>query len=349
MRTRCAFGLFVALAAAAPVAAQKPDDPLAKLPNPSLTKQKTEALTGGLDKLKKLGEQLEKLGSPAKKLPDEDTPAYLLRVDRILKGRALYIHLLHQQIQTTLEARYELEAYLDDYKAWSETLSSEIQKQLEKHRQRARTLELRVEEAKKDILVLANHLAAKAEDAETKKAMADIVDKELLGQVTDAATREAKFAQKSVEDKKLDLDRLIKEVKDGLFEIDVIDRSVLPETTELAGILPPEHEKAVKLLETTLTKNKAELSGLEEEAVKLSILAKYAGDGLKMARPDPAGTSNPLLPQIQAQEKDIQVALKGYQQLTGRTPGAAEATDVKSLLRAKPKSSTSTPNPAPKK
>lgn len=350
MRTRTVLGAFVALALAAPAGAQNSSDGTPLLPKPSLTEQKAKSLTDGLTKLDSLRKQLDKLGSPAKKLPNEETLEYLLRVDRILKGRALYVHLLHQQIQSTLEARYELEAYLDDYKAWSETLSSEVQKQLEKHRQRARDLELKVEDAKKDIVILAKQLAAQTEDKETKELMTGLADKELLDAVKDAPAREAKFAELSVEDKKLALDRLFKDVKDGLFEVDVIDRSVLPETTELAGILPPEHEKAIKLLETTLTKNKAALSGLEDEAAKLSILAKYAGDGLKMARPDSAGTSNPLLPQVQAQEKEIQGALKGYQQLTGQQPGIgySSATDLKALLKQKPKSATQ-PAPAPKK
>ena len=131
------------------------------------TTQKAEALSNELKTLETLQKVLKDLGSPKKK-PGEEDAAYLDRVNSTLKGRALAVHLLHQQFERALIAKAEIEAHLNEYENWVDALEKKLAILPAEYSKRAESLGIEITEVSREGLVLASLIAAAAERRTTR-------------------------------------------------------------------------------------------------------------------------------------------------------------------------------------
>jgi hypothetical protein len=308
-----------------------------RLPAPKTVEKKVKDLGEKVATLESLRKRLESLGSPTQRQPGEAEEAYALRVDRILKARALYVHLLHQQTQDALEAKFAAEAYLEDYRVWADGLAKALQITAETYRKRAAKMEADTAELEQDLIVLA-HLIHE-EDPKLAKQMDQLYDKELLAAVKDRAGREEKFKKLKPEERVAKLDETVAAIKDNQFELRLLNGTAIRETAALANYLPDAHAKALKQLEDALSNNRRELLNLEDRAAQVSILAKYALDNLAFVRPDNAKGGRPPLPgELAAAEEKIRKGLNIYLNLCSEKPGVSQlepeaAADLKTQLK----------------
>jgi len=268
--------------------------------------RKTEVLNERLVRINDLADKIEKLGDPAKKAADESTDEYLKRVDRIFKGRALFIGELHQEMQVVLEAKAQLELYLERYERFVKRAEDFLGKRPTQLREEVVSLQKKGDEAIKDAAVLREMLLTEGKaDAKLVERMNAEPYKDLpkAAEVADRATRESKYAALTLHEKEDKLADLVGVVIDSAFEVNLLNKTFIPESEDLKAILPAEHTKALGAIRETFDKNKGQLAVLENKAAQLSILAKHHAENLALVRPDFAGGKDPLERMLEIRKK----------------------------------------------
>ncbi len=342
-----------------PLAAQP--EPVVKTPPRSsdlapadIAIRKTDVISDRLVRINEIAEKLEKLGDPAKKGADESTQEYLKRVDRIFKGRALFIVELHQEMQVVLEAKAQLDLYLERYERFVKRAEDYLGKRSTTLREEVVGLQKRGDEAIKDGAVLREMVLTEGKDNKTLVARLNAEpykDLPKAADVADRATRESKFAGLNLKEKEDKLEELVGVVIDSAFEVNLLNRTFIPESEDLRAILPAEHTKALGAIRETFDKNKGQLAVLENRAAQLSILAKYHRDNLQLVRPDLAGGKDPLERMLEIRKKvaDSAPAMDRFlratkaEALTGTGLGGLGSA-IKSL-QSKPEMPTPAPSP----
>ncbi len=250
-----------------------------------LTESKVEALSRELQQLEALTGVLQELGSPAEKEAGEETQEYLERVDVTMKARGMAVHLIHQQLERALDAKFQLAAQIDDYERWIQQLEAGLPDFRDRYRQRAEVLEGQATELRYDGMVLAELLHNAAREA-GDQATADRYAVEftmeggvnLLEGLADREARRARFADleraelevryASIEDQIVDLD----------FERRLLATHAILETEMLADLLPREHREMLRAAQDVLAVSK----DLEDRAAQVSIIARYVFDNLQL-------------------------------------------------------------------
>lgn len=235
-----------------------------------------------------LTKRLKELKDPTKKESGETNAEYLDRVNEIFKGRALYIHKMHVMVQENLEAKFRLQAYLDEYKIWAEAVAKELQILPGQYQKRVEDLKAQMSDKTKDIYVLANMIKGETKDNAEKKqlfeAASNLVDEKALETIADRNVRVGKFAALSIDEKETELQKMVNFVKDSNFESDLLSTSIITETKALADVLPKEHLLRIEEMKGVL--QKAKDYNLEDRAAEISILARYYGEQLNFVEPD---------------------------------------------------------------
>lgn len=259
--------------------------------------RKTDVISERLTRINQIAEKLEKFGDPAKKSPDETTEEYLKRVDRIFKARALFIIELHQEMQTVLEAKAQLDLYVDKYKRFVKRAEEFLGKRPSQLRQEVVDLQKKGDEALKDAAVLREMILTEGKDNAELVAQMNgkpYSDLPKSSEVSDASERMQKYTSLNLALKQDKLSELIGVVVDSAFEVNLLNNTFIPESEDLKAILPSEHTKALAAIESTLAKNKGQMAMLEDKAAQLSILAKRHGENLSLVRPSSIEGKEPL-------------------------------------------------------
>jgi hypothetical protein len=260
-----------------------------------IAEAKTGLIAERLVRINEIAEKLEKLGDPARKGADETNEEYLKRVDRIFKARGLFIVELHQEMQVVLEAKAQLDLYLERYERFVQRAEKYLERRPGELRMEVVILQKKGEDAIKDAVVLREMLLDEAKD---DKPLTERLNKEPYDQlpkdVQGKASRQSQFLGLSVKEKEEKLGDLIGVVIDSAFEMNLLTKTLIPEAEDLRAILPPEHQKALANIRETFEKNKGQMSVLESKAAQLSILAKYHAANLQLVRPMLTDGKDPL-------------------------------------------------------
>jgi hypothetical protein len=312
-----------------------------------LTESKVEALSKELKQLESLTKVLKELGSPAQKQPGEDAKAHLERVDVTMKARGMAIHLIHQQLERALDAKFQLAAQIDDYEQWIRKLEAGLPEFKEKYQKRAGDLETQVLELQRDGMVLASLLydaaLAAGDQAAAERYKVEFMLEggvNLLDSVPDAAARRAKFSGKDRGNLEAEYRGIEDQVVDLDFERRLLATHAILETEALAGLLPQEHREMLKAAQDALAASK----DLEDRSAQISIIARYVFDNLQLVNryPDALRRSfvlqTKVVPELPKIEEAVDSLIGGQLPLGGRRgimrPTAVSPNDI---YRAPPK------------
>lgn len=291
--------------------------PLDQIAPTDVTQKLTKTVGQSAAEFDSLFKRLKELKDPTKKEVGESNAEYLDRVNEIFKGRALYIHKMHLVVQENLEAKFRLQAYLDEYKVWAEALAKELQILPGQFQKRADDLKLQMAEKAYDIYVLSSMIKNETKDDTEKKQLFDfassMVDDKILSTIADKNVRIAKFASLSISEKEVELQKMVNFMKDSDFEYDLLSTNIITETKALADVLPKEHLVRINEMKGALQKSKD--YNLEDKAVEISILAFYYGGQLNLVEPDNQKDFITILKMDNA-AIDIEKTLKEFLKLT---------------------------------
>lgn len=322
---------------------------VSKLPDVEVTQKKVEAINEGVENFKELFGKLKELGDPAVRKDNESDAQYLIRAERILKGRALYIHFVHQELQRIIEARYGAEMVLDDYDRWVKTRVDALKLSAAKLDDRAQKIQSDLAEFSFDAVVLAKLIG---DDSDFKKKVElekvliqkekDMMlnpppekvgfrnlfksvesdlgpDNARLKKINDFQARSEKFKSLSTDDKIKKYMDFKKKYKDFSFEFSYLTKAVVPENQKLSVSLPKAHESLVSNVKASLSSNKAFFDQLDDQAVQLSIVARYTREnlGLVSSIKDRSEAFETLV-QINNKEKSIKDTMTKFLSLPGQ-------------------------------
>jgi hypothetical protein len=303
--------------------------PLDQIAPPDVTQKLTKTVGQAAAEFDSLSKRLKELKDPTKKEVGESNAEYLDRVNEIFKGRALYIHKMHLVVQENLEAKYRLQAYLDEYKGWAETLAKELQILPGQYQKRADDLKLQMAEKAYDIYVLSSMIKNETKDDTEKKQLFEIassmVDDKILSTIADKNVRLAKFASLSISEKEAELQKMVNFMKDSDFESDLLSTNIITETKALADVLPKEHLVRIEEMKGALQKSKD--YNLEDRAAEISILALYYGRQLNLVEPDNQKDFITIL-KMDSAALDIEKTLKDFLKLTPGSQNMKLSKDV---------------------
>jgi hypothetical protein len=314
------------------------EEPLPSLPSPEATEEKVVALNEGLSTLKGLQATLRNLGSPIKKEDGESNSAFLKRVDRILKGRALAVTLVGQEIERVLDAKFQLQAQLAEYETWAMVVQKQLHIVTGDHEKRQGMLQTRFAEARPDVIVLAHLLfeELKATSSEQASNYEPYFKTHLEG-LTDAAARRQKFQALPLAEKQKAFDQFLQVMVDSQFEIELLEKVVIVEDQGFKDILPAEHQKAIADAKAILEHNQ-DLKGLGDKAAQVAIIAKYTAQNLNLVQPGEGleplvrvlkelRETNPIVEAVLNELVANKISVRGRGRIMDWSPKPAEASD----------------------
>ena len=309
------------------------------LPDVEATQKKVAIIKEGASELKELFDKLKELGDPATRKDNESDQQYVGRAERILKGRALYVHFAHQEMQRILEARFGAEMVLDDYDRWvtsrlkalkmSANLLGDEAKRIENDRKdfgfnSVVLAKLIIDDAeflsKKEKEVKDNPSAKTDFDNLSKAIKKDIgVDGSVVKKIVDMQIRSDKYKALSTEDKIKKYYDLKKRFKYADFEFSYVSKAVIPENQKFSVSLPKAHANILNDLKVSLAANKALFEQLDDNAFQLSVIAKYTREnlGLVSSIKDVTEATDALV-KVNNSEKSIKETLAKFLSLPGQ-------------------------------
>lgn len=309
------------------------------LPDVEATQKKVAIIKEGASELKELFDKLKELGDPATRKDNESDQQYVGRAERILKGRALYVHFAHQEMQRILEARFGAEMVLDDYDRWvtsrlkalkmSSNLLGDEAKRIENDRKEfgfnSVVLAKLINDdneflSKKEKDVKDNPSAKTDFDNLSKAIKKDIgVDGSVVKKIVDIQVRSDKYKSLSTEDKIKKYYDSKKGFKDADFEFSYISKAVIPENQKFSVSLPKAHANILNDLKFQLANNKALFEQLDDNAFQLSVIARYTREnlGLVSSIKDVTEATDALV-KVNSSEKSIKEMLNKFLSLPGQ-------------------------------
>lgn len=320
------------------------------LPDVEATQKKVEVLKVGDKNVEDLLNKLKELGDPATRKDNESDQQYILRAERILKGRALYVHFAHQEMQRVLEAKFGAEMVLDDYDSWVKTRLIALEASKAIYGQQANNIRKIRDELGFDAVILAKLISDNTEFKKKSEEEKDKIEKEKgmsvsvspevvelrnlikavdndrggienlrFKKIIDNQVRAEKYKTLSVEEMKKRYYDFKKKYKDTDFEFSYLSKAVIPENQKLAVSLPKAHEKILSNLKSSFESNKALFEGLDDRAVQLSVIAKYTREnlGLVSSIKDVADATDALI-KLNNSEKAIKEMLAKFLSLPGQ-------------------------------
>ena len=309
------------------------------LPDVEATQKKVAIIKEGASELKELFDKLKELGDPATRKDNESDQQYVGRAERILKGRALYVHFAHQEMQRILEARFGAEMVLDDYDRWvtsrlkalkmSANLLGDEAKRIENDRKDfgfnsvvlAKLISDDAEFLSKKEKEVKDNPSAKTDFDNLSKAIKkDIgVDGSVVKKIVDMQIRSDKYKALSTEDKIKKYYDSKKGFKDADFEFSYISKAVIPENQKFSVSLPKAHANILNDLKVSLAANKALFEQLDDNAFQLSVIARYTREnlGLVSSIKDVTEATDALV-KVNSSEKSIKEMLTKFLSLPGQ-------------------------------
>ena len=309
------------------------------LPDVEATQKKVTIIKEGASELKELFDKLKELGDPATRKDNESDQQYVGRAERILKGRALYVHFAHQEMQRILEARFGAEMVLDDYDRWvtsrlkalkmSANLLGDEAKRIENDRKDfgfnsvvlAKLISDDAEFLSKKEKEVKDNPSAKTDFDNLSKAIKkDIgVDGSVVKKIVDIQVRSDKYKALSTEDKIKKYYDSKKGFKDADFEFSYISKAVIPENQKFSVSLPKAHANILNDLKVSLAANKALFEQLDDNAFQLSVIARYTREnlGLVSSIKDVTEATDALV-KVNSSEKSIKEMLTKFLSLPGQ-------------------------------
>jgi len=309
------------------------------LPDVEATQKKVTIIKEGASELKELFDKLKELGDPATRKDNESDQQYVGRAERILKGRALYVHFAHQEMQRILEARFGAEMVLDDYDRWVTSRLKALKMSASLLGDEAKRIENDRKEFGFNSVVLAKlinddaeFLSKKAEDVKdnpsaktdfdnlSKAIKKDIgVDGSVVKKIVDIQVRSDKYKTLSTEDKIKKYYDSKKGFKDADFEFSYISKAVIPENQKFSVSLPKAHANILNDLKVSLAANKALFEQLDDNAFQLSVIARYTREnlGLVSSIKDVTEATDALV-KVNSSEKSIKEMLTKFLSLPGQ-------------------------------
>jgi len=309
------------------------------LPDVEATQKKVAIIKEGASELKELFDKLKELGDPATRKDNESDQQYVGRAERILKGRALYVHFAHQEMQRILEARFGAEMVLDDYDRWvtsrlkalkmSANLLGDEAKRIENDRKDfgfnsvvlAKLISDDAEFLSKKEKEVKDNPSAKTDFDNLSKAIKkDIgVDGSVVKKIVDMQVRSDKYKALSTEDKIKKYYDSKKGFKDADFEFSYISKAVIPENQKFSVSLPKAHANILNDLKVSLAANKALFEQLDDNAFQLSVIARYTREnlGLVSSIKDVTEATDALV-KVNSSEKSIKEMLTKFLSLPGQ-------------------------------
>jgi len=310
------------------------------LPDVEATQRKVTIIKEGASELKELFDKLKELGDPATRKDNESDQQYVGRAERILKGRALYVHFAHQEMQRILEARFGAEMVLDDYDRWVTSRLKALEISASLLGDEAKRIGNDRKEFGFDSVVLAKlisddteFISKKEKDLEKdtgslktdfdnlkKSIKKDIgVDSSVVKKISDIQVRSDKYKALSTEDKIKKYYDLKKRFKYADFEFSYVSKAVIPENQKFSVSLPKAHANILNDLKVSLAANKALFEQLDDNAYQLSVIAKYTREnlGLVSSIKDVTEATDALV-KVNNSEKSIKETLTKFLSLPGQ-------------------------------
>ena len=270
-----------------PVHAQEPsseEQPLVPLSpdHREVTELQTKALSNEMATLKAASELLEDLGKATEKKKGETTKQYLTRVNKIMKAEAFLIHLAHERVEIALDAKYQLEEAVAEYSRWVEQMSERVRQRPVEYKKQVDALVQKTQELRNDGQVLAYLIATQGSfDDKVRQRYRGEYDAKTIEQTPDFQARRQKFLDLSDGDWQEEFHRLVRGIQRNEAEQQFLAVRAIPESEDLANLLPAEHHKMVQQATELLRQH----TDLETTADKVAIAAKYAIENLKLVSP----------------------------------------------------------------
>ncbi len=282
--TTLTLALAAALLGAEPAGASRETSQLTPLSPDHLqvTEAKTEALSSEMAMLEAAGALLEGLGKATEKRKGESPRQYLTRVNKIMKAEALLIHLAHERVEQALDAKYQLQEAVREYARWVEQMSLRIRERPDRYRSQVDELVEEIRDLRLDGQVLAHLIATRGSFSESVKKR---YEKEFppggVDAISDGASRQQKFLAMPEQQWPEEFRRLVREIQVREAKRQFLAARAIPESEELASLLPAEHHKMVEEATELLERH----TDLETTADKVAIAAEYAMDNLELVSP----------------------------------------------------------------
>ena len=289
------------------------------LPDVEATQKKVAIIKEGASELKELFDKLKELGDPATRKDNESDQQYVGRAERILKGRALYVHFAHQEMQRILEARFGAEMVLDDYDRWVTSRLKALKMSANLLGDEAK----RIENDRKDFgfnsVVLAKLISDDAEflskkekevkDNPSAKTDFDNLSKAIKKDIGVDGSVVKKIVDMQIRSDKYNAD----------FEFSYISKAVIPENQKFSVSLPKAHANILNDLKVSLAANKALFEQLDDNAFQLSVIARYTREnlGLVSSIKDVTEATDALV-KVNSSEKSIKEMLTKFLSLPGQ-------------------------------
>ena len=287
-------------------------------------------LAEGFQSMERLKQLLKSLGDPTEKQDSESNAEYLERVDRTIKGRALYLHHLHQEIEKMLMVKYRMQEACRAYENWIIAVDESLQNQPSQYTNEIAVLEEKRDGLARDAIVLADLLMEQAISEGNAAVQSELeefwgTNEELKAEVAlipDASERRSSFDNLTTVEQK----------REKLAEIQVLDEEAdiesqllrdvgLPEAERFLKHLPDAHRKVYAALAETLTRRKEDLKQVELMATRVSVLARFAKNNLLIVRPKEVVSGGELGAKETAALSETQAALaaafKDFNDTTG--------------------------------
>lgn len=250
--------------------------------NREVTEQKSAELNQSMAVLEATSEVLDELGKLTEKQKGEGHRQYLRRVNRILKAQAFLLHLGHQQVEAALDAKYQLENTVREYSAWVDQMTRRVQDRPRRYEAEIQELLAQSRELQYDGQVLAWLIVHEGEfPDDVKKAYRQDVPADIAA-VPDGSRRQDKYRKIPQSQWQEEFRRLVRALQSNELNRQFRAVKAIPESRELAELLPVEHRKLVEEAMAVLAKS----NDLEVAADKIAIAAAYADENLLLVSKD---------------------------------------------------------------
>lgn len=248
-------------------------------PSAEVTEEKKVALSQEMADLDATAGILDELGSATVKRKGEGSREYVQRVDKIFKAQAYLIHLLHQRVESGLDAKYQLEAQVGEYAQWVENLSARMGTRVQSYRANVDVLNKDLQEVRYDGQVLAYLIV---NQGGFEKPIQDKYRKQFPPEgvqgVPGYQARQEKFLQIPKEKWQQEFHNLVRQVQSKELRRQFLLVQAIPQTKELSDSLPAEHKRVLQEATEVLQR----YSELEITADKIAVAAEFARENLDL-------------------------------------------------------------------
>ena len=250
-------------------------------------------LSAALQQVDVIDKRLKELKDLTKREDGEPEQHYIERVERGIKLRTLRIHLLDQEVERALAAKYAMEDACQAYRQWCETQIKGGEEVTKKLQAELAKLNKDVADRMADVIVLAGLIKQQAEreqNAKVAREMTRWCTETRMKAVERRAEREAAFANlATLGDKQTKFDELRASLEEATLIARDYEHEYIPESQAFNKDLPAAHKVAFAALEDALKTNDKGLHKLELTATRLAIRARFTQELLRKLRPREIG------------------------------------------------------------